>query len=123
MSDGRTVGLSDRKTAAPKANVPHNKPTDRPTVRPSDALPSISHPPDLATRVVAHQQRPVRQHEETHGPSPPLAVGTLPAHDEILHSNCAMPATWAPVGTLRFHEPCSVTKASPRYSRGNCEPV
>src|SRR2546426_5999053 len=54
-------------------------------------LPPIAHPPDLSAHIVAHKQRPVRHHEETHGSSPTRAVGTLPADDEIIHPYGAAP--------------------------------
>src|SRR6266480_2974068 len=76
-------------------------------------LPSIGHPPDLATVIVAHQQGSIRQYQETNRPAPARAVRTLPPHDEVFN----------PHGALRFQEPCSVTNASPRYSRGNSAPV
>src|SRR6266446_2253358 len=79
-----------RKSTAPKSAAP-NSPTAHPPIRPS-FLPLISHPPDLAANVITHQQCPIRHHQQGYGPSPPLAVGTLPAHDEILYSNRAMPA-------------------------------
>src|SRR4029077_3436905 len=90
MSDGLTVGLTDRKTATPTTKLAPKKPTDRPTVRPSVVLASISHPPDFVANVITHQQCSIRRHQQAHGPSPAGAVGTLPANDEILDSHRPM---------------------------------
>src|SRR5579859_77860 len=46
----------------------------------------IGHPPDFAALVVTHEQRAVRQNQETDGPAPPISVRTLPPHDEIFHA-------------------------------------
>src|SRR5213593_3922340 len=85
MSAGRPDGPTANRATVPSASSA-NRPTGRPTV-----LPSISHPPDFSAHVVAHKQRPVRQHEETYGPSPTRTVRTLPADDEIIHAHRAMP--------------------------------
>src|SRR2546426_12665660 len=71
-----------RKSTAPRSATP-NSPTDHPPIRPS-FLSSITPPPDLATHVVADQQRAVRQHQQTHRPVPARAVGALPAANEII---------------------------------------
>src|SRR5438093_9405646 len=52
-------------------------------------LPSIAHPPDFSTIVIAHQQGPIRQDEQSHRPAPARAVGTLPTNDEIIHAHRA----------------------------------
>src|SRR6266571_3813436 len=84
MSARRLDGLTANSATLPNATNA-NRPTGRPTV-----LPSIGHPPDFVANVITYQQCPIRHHQQAYRPSPPLAVGTLPAHDEILHSDGAM---------------------------------
>src|SRR2546427_11288170 len=102
---------------AATASAPNAIPPTTALYRP---LPPIGHPPDLSAHVVAHQQGPVRQHQETHGPSPTRAVGALPADYEIIHAHGAAaaaihldPHDFAPVGTERFQATCSAMNASP----------
>src|SRR5881394_1281783 len=54
--------------------------------RPSPAcgvLATIAHPPNLPALIVAHEQRTIRRHGDSDGPSPARAVGPLPSRDEI----------------------------------------
>src|SRR5947208_16896466 len=66
-------------------------------------LPSIGHPPDLATVIVAHQQGSIRQYQETNRPAPARAVRTLPPHDEVFNPH------GAPAGAVDFdtHDLCA----------------
>src|SRR6266542_2408913 len=93
-TDRRIAGLADDEYAI-TATIAALTATTHPTIRRSvdpPFLPSISHPPDLATHVVAHQQRAVRQDQQANRPAPARAVGALPAYDEVFDAGGA-PAT------------------------------
>src|SRR6266536_2294823 len=93
-TDRRIAGLADDEyaiTATFAALTATTHPTIRRSVDPP-FLPSISHPPDLATHVVAHQQRAVRQDQQANRPAPARAAGALPAYDEVFDAGGA-PAT------------------------------
>src|SRR6185437_14357900 len=52
---------------------------------PSTALVPITHPPDPIARVVAHQQRSIRHHQESDRSPPARPVGKLPPGDEVVN--------------------------------------
>src|SRR5438876_126780 len=81
------IGGNGRYNAA-TASAPNAIPPSTALYRP---LPPIAHPPDLSAHVVAHQQRAVRQHQETDRPTPARTIGALPTDNEILHTHRAAP--------------------------------
>src|SRR5881628_3913075 len=62
----------------PTSTILHNPP------RPFTTSFDIAHPPDPIARVVAHQQRSIRQHQKPDRSPPARPVSQLPPRDEVL---------------------------------------
>src|SRR5439155_19451083 len=81
------IGGNGRYNAA-TVSAPNAIPPSTALYRP---LPPIAHPPDLSAHVVPHQQRAVRQHQETDRPTPARTSGALPTDNAILQTHRAAP--------------------------------
>src|SRR6267143_3009019 len=81
---GRSGGRADRDSVATTSATAPTTPTATPPVR-LTALPRITHPPDPIARVVAHQQRSIRHHQESDRSPPARPVGKLPPGDEVVN--------------------------------------
>src|SRR6058998_955998 len=82
-ADSRSGGRADRDAVVTTNAKAPTTPTARPVVR-LTALPTIAHPPDPIARVVAHQQRSIRQHQKPDRSPPARPVSQLPPRDEVL---------------------------------------
>src|SRR6266536_4124335 len=78
-SSGRAVGSS---VTATSATAPRTL-TASPPVRLTAASVPITHPPDPIARIVAHQQRAIRHHQQPDRAPPTGPVGQLPPGHEV----------------------------------------
>src|SRR6185437_13035041 len=76
------TGGTGRYAAPPTTAAPAAIPPSTAQYHP---LPRIAHPPDPIARVVAHQQRSIRHHQESDRSPPARPVGKLPPGDEVVN--------------------------------------
>src|SRR5437762_2330625 len=97
VGGGRRRAGKANSTAASTATPPPTCTAFHRLAPPSTDLMPIAHSPDPVTRIVAHQQRSIRQHQQAHWPAPARAVWQLPTGDEVFTSR------WPPVGDMHSH--------------------